>query len=281
MSLLDRVRECNVHDPTHFVPFVVAGVRVGWVKKWFIEQLRAFPHVFEVTERAVEMSPRLTTSEERTEAAKGALRALADAGIIKGWRDEYYPVGTSFTAPPLMLMERAAVVFFGVRAYGIHVNGIVRDGVETKMWIGRRAPDKHTYPDQLDNLIGGGQPAGIGLMDNLVKEAEEEASIPPELATSSVPVSAVSYCLETEDGLRPDVLFCYDLELPPDFVPVNRDGEVAEFQLWPVEHVMEIVAQTTEFKFNCNLIVIDFAVRHGLLAPDEPDYIDILQGLRR
>ncbi|HEY5606874.1 MAG TPA: DUF4743 domain-containing protein [Alphaproteobacteria bacterium] len=281
MSLLDRVRECNVHDLTHFVPFIVAGVRVGWVKKWFIEQLRAFPHVFDVTERAVEMSPRLTTPEERTEAAKGALRALADAGIIKGWRDEYYPVGTSFTAPPLMLMERAAVVFFGVRAYGIHVNGVVRDGGETKMWIGRRAPDKHTYPDQLDNLIGGGQPAGIGLMDNLVKEAEEEASIPPELAATAVPVGAVSYCLEAEEGLRPDVLFCYDLELPPDFVPVNRDGEVAEFQLWPVEHVLEIVAQTTEFKFNCNLIVIDFAVRHGFLAPDEPDYIDIVQGLRR
>jgi hypothetical protein len=91
----------------------------------------------------------------------------------------------------------------------------------------------------------------------------------------------VSYCLETEEGLRPDVLFCYDLELPADFVPVNRDGEVAEFQLWPVEDVLETVAQTTEFKFNCNLIVIDFAVRHGFLAPDDPDYIDILQGLRR
>src|SRR5258705_444200 len=84
----------------------------------------------------------------------------------------------------------------------------------------------------------------------LVKEAEEEASIPPELATTAVPVGAVSYCLETEEGLRPDVLFCYDLEVPADFVPVNRDGEVAEFQLWPMERVLETVAETTEFKFN-------------------------------
>ncbi len=27
-------------------------------------------------------------------------------------------------------------------------------------------------------------------------------------------------------GLKPDVLFCYDLELPGDFVPVPDDGEV-------------------------------------------------------
>ena len=281
MSLLDRIRECNVHDLSRFVPFTVAGVRVGWVKKTFIERLEAFPEVFEASERGVAMAPGLATPEARTEAATSALRQLADEGVIEGWRDEYYPVGTSFTAPPLMLMERAAVPFFGVRAYGIHVNGVVRDGGDTRLWIGRRAPDKHTFPDQLDNLIGGGQPAGIGLLDNLMKEAEEEASIPPDLAATAAPVGLVSYCCETEYGLKPDVLFLYDLELPSDFVPVNRDGEVAEFMLWPVERVLETVAETQDFKFNCNLVCIDFAVRHGFVAPDEPDYVEIVQGLRR
>ena len=28
------------------------------------------------------------------------------------------------------------------------------------------------------------------------------------------------------EGLKPDVLFCYDLELPGDFVPRPQDGEV-------------------------------------------------------
>lgn len=28
------------------------------------------------------------------------------------------------------------------------------------------------------------------------------------------------------EGLKPDVLFCYDLELPRDFVPTPLDGEV-------------------------------------------------------
>ncbi len=30
---------------------------------------------------------------------------------------------------------------------------------------------------------------------------------------------------------------------------------------------------------NCNLVIIDFAVRHGYLKPDEPLYSDICSGL--
>ena len=37
---------------------------------------------------------------------------------------------------------------------------------------------KPTFPGELDNTVAGGQPAGIGLHDNLIKECAEEASIP-------------------------------------------------------------------------------------------------------
>ena len=76
-----------------------------------------------------------------------------------------------------------------------------------------------------------------------------------------------------------NVLFNYDLELPPDFRPVNADGEIAEFYLWPIERVIETVRNSGEFKFNCALVVIDFLVRHGLIFPDHPDYEEILRGL--
>ena len=35
------------------------------------------------------------------------------------------------------------------------------------------------------------------------------------------------------------------------------------------------------FKFNCNLVLIDFFVRHGLIGPEDPDYVAICRGLRR
>jgi hypothetical protein len=81
--------------------------------------------------------------------------------------------------------------------------------------------------------------------------------------------------------LKPDVMFIYDLELPADFVPRNMDGEAAEFRLLPVEQVLQITADTADFKFNCSVVNIDFFIRHGVLTPDDADYVDILRGMHR
>jgi len=125
-------------------------------------------------------------------------------------------------------------------------------------------------------------PAGLSLFDNLLKEAAEEADIPAALAGRAVPVGAITYCCAGERGLKPDTLFCYDLELSEDFVPVNTDGELTGFTLWPAEDVLASVRDTDDFKFNVNLVILDFAIRHGLLTPDtEPDYEALVLGLRQ
>ena len=60
------------------------------------------------------------------------------------------------------------------------------------------------------------------------------------------------------------------------------EGEVDEFMLWPGEQVMGKVRDTFEFKFNCNLVIIDFLIRHGVLDPDnEPDYAALCRGLHK
>jgi hypothetical protein len=64
-------------------------------------------------------------------------------------------------------------------------------------------------------------------------------------------------------------------------VPQNKDGEVAHFMLWPLGKVARLVRDTEDFKFNVNLVIIDFLIRHGYLKPEEPDYPDIAIGLRR
>ena len=281
MSFLDRIDACNAHDLSHFAPFVVAGQRVGWVKRDFAARLEQYAGVFAVSPDTVALAVGLADYPSRTRAVGGALADLARQGAIDGWRDEPYPVGTSFAGPHLFEMERAAVPLFGVRAYGVHVNGFVRDGAEIHMWVARRAAGKQTYPGMLDNMIAGGQPVGIGLKANLIKEAAEEANVPADLAKTAIPVGAISYTQETDIGLKPDVMFNYDLEVPADFRPENTDGEIAAFHLWPARKVMEVVAETTEFKFNCNLVNIDFFVRHGLIDPEDPDYLAIVRGLRR
>ena len=281
MSFLDRIAACNAHDISRFVAFVVAGHRVGWVKPPFRDRLGDFPGVFAVTGEAVTLGPALATFAARSEAVDGALRRLAADGAVPGWRDEPYPVSTGFAAPPLLQMERAAVPLFGVRAYGVHVNGVVRAGGGTKLWIARRSRHKETYPGMLDNFVAGGQPIGLGLMENVVKEAAEEAGVPPEIARRAVPAGAIVYCHETAEGLKPDVQFVFDMEVPADFAPRNTDGEIEAFHLWSVEKAMAVTRDTAAFKFNCALANIDFFVRHGFLGPeDDPDYVEIVRGLR-
>ena len=281
MSFLDRIAACNRGDPDRYPPFRVGGSRVGRVRPDVAPVLADFPAVFVVSDGAVDLHPNLTSPRERTAAVDGVLRQIAARGLVAGWRDEAYPVVTGFTAPPLMEMERAAVPLFGVRAYGIHVNGYVVEGDTMHMWVARRSPGKQTAPGKLDQMVGGGQPAGLSLGENLIKECAEEASIAEALAVQARPAGCVTYVGERPEGLRDDVLFVYDLRLPADFTPVNADGEVEDFRLWPLDRVLESVRETEDFKFNCAVVVIDFLVRHGVIPPDHPDYEAIVVGMHR
>ena len=281
MSFADRLKECSVFDPAAYIPLLVDGRDVGLVRREFAALLAEFGLVFVVAADEVRLAERLVGADARTRAVEGVLRQLAARGLIRGWRDEPYSVAAALDEPALFLMERAAIPKFGIWASGVHVNGFVRDKGELSMWIGRRSPDKQTAPNKLDQIIAGGRPASLTVRETVMKEGEEEANIDGALASRARPVGAISYCTERREGLRRDVLYVFDLELPRDFVPVNHDGEIAEFQLWPIRRVLETVRDTDEFKFNCALVVIDFLIRHGLLDPDdEPDYLTLVRGLR-
>jgi 8-oxo-dGTP pyrophosphatase MutT (NUDIX family) len=282
MSFVDRLRACSAFDPADYLPFLVDGQSVGLVRPEFAAGLAEFSDVFLVTAHEVRLASDLVGVDARTRAVEEVLRQLAARGVIRGWRDEPYSVAAAPEQPTLFLMERAAISKFGIWASGVHVNGFVRKADELFMWIGRRSPDKHTAPNKLDQIVAGGRSAHLTARETVLKEGEEEANIDRALASRALPVGAVTYCTERREGLRRDVLYVYDLELPRDFVPVNHDGEIAEFRLWPIRRVLETVRDTDDFKFNCALVVIDFLIRHGLIAPDdEPDYLTLVRGLRR
>lgn len=281
MAFLDHIRVCNDHDPARYLPFIVAGQRVGWIARAFAPRLAAFPQTFAIDADAVRMSEALAGFDARSAAMKDVTDALRADGTVTAWRDEFYAVAPRFGAEPVLRVERAAAPKFGVTSLGVHLNGLVRDGAKLSMWVSRRSATKATYPNELDNLCAGGISFGHGVFDTLVKECDEEASIPAALATRARPASAITYCCERDGGLRPDILFVYDLELPADFRPKPNDGESAGFELWPIERVMETVRASFDFKFNCNLVIIDFLIREGLIGPDEPEYLALVAGLRR
>jgi len=281
MSYFHHIRACNSHDMSRFRPFHVGTDRVGWVRHELAERLARFSDVFAVEPDRVSLLATFDNFESRSQALARVLDALVAEGTVPPLRHEDYPVVTAWGQPPLLKIDRTAVAHFGVRSFGLHVNGFVRRADGLHLWIGKRATDRSVAPGKLDNLVAGGQPIGLTLDENLVKEAEEEASLSAEAARKAVPVGVVSYLMENPAGLKADTLFLYDLEVGEDFVPRNTDGEVEHFMLWPLDQVARQVRDTDDFKFNVNLVIIDFLIRHGYLKPDEADYPDLAIGLRR
>lgn len=280
MSLLDRLADCAQFTPEAYRNFVVAGQSVGRVGQDFADALAAFPDVFTVTPDTVSLADDLTTFETRTAAVAEVLEIMKGQGLFPGWRGEPYPVSIGFYDLPLLTIERAAAVKFGTMAYGVNLNAYVRkkDGID--MWIARRSAQKPVAPGKLDHAVAGGQPTGISVHENLIKECSEEAGIPAELARQSVPVGTISYLTEREGGLRHSLFFNFDLELSDDFQPHNTDGEVEEFFLWPMSEVIDRMRETEDFKFDVPIAILEFAIRHSIIGPDDPDYIRINEAVR-
>jgi len=300
-----------------FFPFFVDDQRVGVVPKFFVETLKRFPSTF-IVDNAVEttsssrqnkasvsLHPDLKTVAERSDRVDAVLREIRDGGqaggaakCLAGWRDEHYVVSAKYAKPTLMTMERAAAPLFGIKAYGVHVNGFVRSPSRPEnasedspsglyMWIGRRSKTKQTFPGKLDHVAAGGLTAGMPIQDVLVRECMEEASIPEEWTKkSAVAVGSISYCYqsgkgEDETGVKPEMEFCFDLPLPLNFVPINTDGETECFYLWPIEKVQAELTKG-DFKPNVAIVILDFLIRHGFLHPDlDPNYTDFLEGIHK
>ncbi|WP_295447481.1 DUF4743 domain-containing protein [uncultured Thiodictyon sp.] len=280
MSYLEKVRACNAWDPAGFLPWTLARERIGSLRPVFAAELRRWPDQFRVDADRVDWVGAPAGFAARSQCLAGVVETLVAEGLIAHLHGERYAVTPGRRDQARCLIDRTAAPWFGVRAFGQHLNGFVRTARGIELWIGRRSADRRVYPLCLDNLVAGGLPHGVGLRENLRKECREEADIGPALADQAVAVGAVTYCREARDGLKPDVMFCYDLELPADFVPRCTDGEVESFTRLPLAAVAELVRNTEEFKLNCNLVVIDFLVRHGGIDQEHPDYLPIIQGLR-
>jgi hypothetical protein len=257
-----HVRDCNnAVLPGTRLPLYLGNARAGWIDPALAPQFADFPAVL-VTEDAVTL----------TEPARlyDIARVLAERGLFR-FRAEVFDVRARPDGPVLAQIDRGAIPYFGIRATGIHLNGLVQRADGLHMWIARRARDKLLDPGKLDHIVAGGIPAGLGPLETLIKEAGEEAAIPPELARQAVPVAAFGYAMERQEGLRRDWIYAYDIVLPMDFIPRPVDGEVEAFELWPIGRAFATVRDTDDFKFNVNLVLIDLFIRRGLIAGAEAD----------
>jgi 8-oxo-dGTP pyrophosphatase MutT (NUDIX family) len=267
-GLLRTISFCNnVVLPGGRVPFLIGRSQVGWVMPDFARALQAYPGV-SGGPGVSEARAGVTLASEHAGDLQTIARALADVGRFR-WRGEAFDVRAAAGGPMLGQLDRGALPAFGILAVGVHLNGLVRRPEGLHMWVARRAADKLLDPGKLDHIAAGGVPAGLTPVQTLLKEAEEEAALPPALTRAAVEVARIGYVMERPEGLRRDLLVCYDLELPQSFIPRAADGEVESFELWPLEQALATARSTERFKFNVNLVLIDLFLRNGLVRGDD------------
>jgi thiamine pyrophosphokinase len=268
-TLFRHIQACNnIASPAGLIPFRMGGAQVGWVKPELAQALTFRPRDFHFDRDGVSLAGRLRSPGQRSQALAEALPALAARGHFR-LRGEDFDVRETSTGPVLATLDRGALPAFGVMSQGVHVNGLVRRPDGLHVWVGVRARDKAVAPGQLDNVVAGGIPAGLSAEECLVKEAAEEACLPPGLAAAARPAGRVSYIMANAEGLRRDVLHCYDLDIPEGVIPRPGDDEVERFELWPAARLLEAVRATDSVKFNVNLVLLDLFLREGLV--EDPD----------
>jgi len=267
--LLRHIAGCNNTDlPGGRIGWSIGGEAVGWLNAAAAAHLQRETTAFVADGNGLALAPHLADPAARSAVLADASRRLAQARLCR-LRGEAFDLRATPDAAPLAVLDRGAIPVFGVAAQGVHLNGLVRRPDGLHVWIGVRAADKAVAPGKLDNLVAGGLSAGLTPMACLVKEAGEEAAIPPDLAARARLVGRLGYVMAVPEGLRRDLLHVFDLDLPEDFIPVPDGDEVARFDLWPAARLLAAVRDTEDVKFNVALVLIDLFLREGLLTDAE------------
>ena len=309
MSLLRHIQACHDADISEFLPFYLASEQgspqVGAIHPSCVTELRKFLPELTEFQNGLGLAEENFDARNRIFAEFG--NRLVAAGKIRRLKGESFPIlpylstknpainsDADFAHPfarpfshPLALIDRKILPFLGVLGFGIHLNGIHRNGQKdiTHLWIARRSLDRAIAPDKLDNMVAGGQGAYFTPLETLIKEADEEAGLPKALILDAKAVGQINYTKKWElpgwgPGLRHDCLFIYDLEIPPTITPNNKDGEIAEFFLMSLAEITDALDSSDDFKFNVTLVQIDFLLRHGFITNTHPEYLDIARFFR-
>jgi hypothetical protein len=285
MGFIDHIHNHHRYNISNFTPFMDGGEIIGYIHVKRIEILLSSKlNIFDLSnDKAILFKNHLNNIQAKSEAMNELGHYLVEMGEVVALRDEKYTASLNFLAPPLFYFDRAMVSYLGLRARGVHINGYVNKSDGIHMWIAKRSNIKPISPGKLDNMIAGGQPSHITLKENIIKEGWEEAGFNEKIMNRAIPVGALRYCYQEGMNFKRDEMFLYDLLLNDTEIPTVIDGEVENFTLYPIKDVYNIVKNNmTVFKDNCNLVIIDFLIRHGILSPDgEADYCDIICGLAK
>lgn len=251
--------------------------KVSWGEHWVIDEKRrilTFNGGNSISERSHRMKETLQTNPNTD-----------DASAFGKWCDELFPVYDS-EGEHVLDLDGAGVDTFGIINYACHLIAFVMTKDGTKYWVPRRAKTKRSFPNMLDNTVGGSLRSGEKLIDCIIRECEEETPMPKEYTRANIKACGLlSYQMTLTDhgqeGCQHQVQYLYEMEMSKNVVPVPNDGEAQEFNLISLEEVISAVRKG-ELKLNCAMTWLAFLIRHGHInAENEPKLEEITSRLHR
>ncbi|KAK4447300.1 hypothetical protein QBC34DRAFT_467274 [Podospora aff. communis PSN243] len=261
-----------------YYPLRVDGIAapVGIIHPKVVDALRGLPE-WRLDETVGFKSVTIDGNDEpsRSKIVADSLSQLRETkrfDVLSRWRDELKPV-FGFNNDVLFSVERAAAPLLGIQT----------------PWISKRSQMTANYSGMLDNTVSGGYRTGEIPLETVVREADEEASLPADLVRRLArPCGTISYFHHLDKYVtgekylvQPEVEYMYEMLAPEGVTPRPHDDEVEWFQLWDADKIKDGLVQGL-FKPSYALVLLDFFIRHDVLdTTNEPDYIEISSRLRR
>ena len=187
--------------------------------------------------------------------------ALRSLGLAGAWRNEQLAV-RSDSGLQIGTIERGAIRPFGIATLAVHLVGQTADG---RFWAQQRALTKPNDPGKWDTLMGGMVSAADTVATALGRETWEEAGLRIsqlqnvlhggvlKIQQPAIDGKGVGYVVED--------IHWYTCTVPDGVLPVNQDGEVAQFVLMDKAQLLAAMQQG-EFTLEAALI---FASVLGLI----------------
>ncbi len=202
----------------------------------------------------------LTTSINQIAAALRDAPAghVAHGFVAKYWRGEQ--LGIYCDAGHLLgSIERGGVRPLGIATRAVHLVGHAPDG---RVWVQQRALDKANDPGQWDTLMGGMISLEDDLHAALARETWEEAGLQVAQLQDLTHRGRVSIHKPTHHlGAGPGVGYVveeidwFTCTVPKGVIPVNQDGEVAQFELLDIGE-LQARLQRDEFTLEATMILV-------------------------
>lgn len=161
----------------------------------------------------------------------------------------------------------------------MHCNVWSKVGNTTLIHFGKRSNKLKIFPNHLDNAIAGGQPIKLSILENLKKEAFEEAGLKSEKLKLLKKGNTVNYIHNNKDRLISGIIFNYHLEKCEGMVLKNIDGEVENFISLPLFDIYKILEKKI-LKPNCIIPILDFLILNNYEFLTKATIVEIKKELR-